>query len=169
MRPNAAYRAADVIHSPTGVRAYNPGDDVDASVVENWGLVVGRQVLPANVNVIPRPAGNAKRAEWEAYWLGQGLDQAEIDDMTRDQMADRKPEFEVVDPSARVDGVQIVANPQGDVVAEQATEQTNVPEPPGSDAKKADWVAYAMARGMDEQTAHDSTIAQLQSFDYTNL
>jgi hypothetical protein len=169
MRPNAEYRATAVIHSPTGVRAYNPGDDVDASVVENWGLVVGQQVLPANVNVIPRPAGNAKRAEWEAYWLGQGIGQEEIDGMTRDQMAAREPVFEVAEPVDQPDGVQLVANPEGDTVAEQATAQTNVPEPPGSDAKKADWVAYAVARGMNEQTAQDSTIAQLQAFDYDHL
>ncbi|MEU4558525.1 hypothetical protein AB0F72_09045 [Actinoplanes sp. NPDC023936] len=166
MRPNAEYTALTVILGPNGVRAYNPGDDVHASAVENLGLVVGRDVLPANVHVIPRPAGNAKRADWESYWLGQGVDQAEIDDMTRDQMATREPVFEVAEP---VDGVQDVANPGPDTVAEQATEQTNTPEPPGSDAKKADWVAYAIGRGMDEQTAKDSTVAQLQAFNYDHL
>ncbi len=66
-------------------------------------------------------------------------------------------------------GVTTVTNPGPDHVAVQATEQTNIPEPPGSDAKKADWVAYAVARGMDEQTAQDSTVAQLQAFDYDHL
>ena len=174
MRPNPEYTALTVINAPTGVRAYNPGDDVPASAVENLGLVVGQQVLPANVHIVPRPAGNARRAEWEAYWLGQGLDQEEVDGMTRDEMAAREPEFEVAEQpfdagGVLPGGVQLVADPQGDTVAEQATEQTTIPEPPGSDAKKADWVAYAVSRGMDEQTAKDSTIPMLQDFDYDHL
>ncbi|WP_045740871.1 hypothetical protein [Actinoplanes rectilineatus] len=167
MRPNAEYTAVTAIQGPNGVRAYNPGDDVTADAVQNLGLVVGREVLPANVNVIPRPAGNARRHEWEAYWLGQGLDQAEIDDMTRDQMADRQPVFDV-DPTV-VEGVQVVDEPLPDAVAEQAAEQANTPEPPTQDAKKPEWVKYAIARGMNEQTAKDSTVAQLQDFDYDNL
>ncbi len=167
MRPSAEYTAITAIMGPNGVRAYNPGDDVTASAVENLGLVVGREVLPANVNVIPRPAGNARRADWEAYWLGQGLDQAHIDGMTRDQMADREPVFDV-DPAV-VEGVQVVDEPLPDVIAEQLAERTALPEPPGSDAKKADWVAYAITRGMEEQTARDSTVAQLQDFDYDHL
>jgi hypothetical protein len=167
MRPTAEYTALTVIHV-NGIRGYNPGDDVPASAVENLGLTVGQDVLPAGVHVIPRPAGNAKRAEWEAYWLGQGLDQDEIDGMNRDQMAARKPEF-TLDPGTAVPGVQTVDNPAPDVVAVQATEQTNTPQPPGRDALKADWVAYAVARGLDEQTAKDSTIPQLQDFDYDSL
>jgi len=57
------------------------------------------------------------------------------------------------------------------VVAEQANEQTkaaDVPEP-GPHAHKADWVQYAITRGLDEKTANDSTIAQLQEFDYDTL
>lgn len=174
MRPNAEY-IAQVVIPVGGVRGYNPGDDVPASAVENLGLQVGVHVLPANVNVIPRPAGNARRADWEAYWLGQGLDHDEIDGMTRDQMADRKPLFnmpeagEATAPIGAVGGVQLNANPQPDLTAEQATEQTNAPEPPSDNAKKPEWVAYATARGMNEQTAKDSTVAQLQSFDYDHL
>lgn len=171
MRPPADYTAQTVIMS-NGVRAYNPGDDVPASAVENLGLVVGRDVMPAGVDVVPRPAGNAKRADWEAYWLGQGLSQDEVDGMTRDEMAAREPEIEVSEEPPPPVVVAEPANPQPDVVAEQAAEQTaaaNVMERPGQNARKADWVEYAVWRGMDRATAEDSTIAQLADCDYDTL
>jgi hypothetical protein len=169
MRPNAEFIAQTAIQGPNGVRAYNVGDDVPASAVENLGLTVGLEVLPANANIIPRPAKNAKRADWEAYWLGQNVGQDEIDGMTRDEMAAREPVFEVVDPAATVNGGQEVAHPAPDHVAVQSTEQASIQEPPGPNALKADWVAYAVARRMDEKTAQESTVAQLQAFDYDHL
>lgn len=156
MRPKADFIAQQIIKTSTGARAYNPGDDVTAAAVENLGLVIGEQVLPANVHVIPRPAGNAKRADWEAYWLGQGLDREEVDGMTRDQMADRDPVFDV--PDDVNDAVNINPNPQ----------PVTVPLP-HSNATKAEWVEYAVARGMPRDAANDSTIKQLADADYDTL
>jgi hypothetical protein len=172
MRPIPAYIASTVV-MVNGVRAFNAGDDVPADAVENLGLVVGRDVMPAGRDIVARPtSGKAKRADWEAYWLGQGLTQDEVDGMTRDEMAQREPEIEVSDEPPPPFVVAEPAHPLPDVVAEQATEQTAANakleqvERPGSDGKKADWVAYAVARGMDRAVAEDSTIAQLSEFDY---
>ncbi len=171
MRPPAEYIAQQPI-GVNGVRGYNPGDDVPASAVANLGLTVGVEVLPAHAGVIERPAGNAKRADWEAYWLGQGMPQSDIDGMTRDELAAKEPEVIAadVDPNAPV---HMVDNPLPDVVAEQATEQTNGPvavvERPSANARKTDWVEYAVYRGMPRETAEESTIPQLVEADYDPL
>lgn len=57
------------------------------------------------------------------------------------------------DGSARNDPL-----PAADAVVAQAPD----PEVPGSSAKKADWVAYAEARGIPRDEAEDLTIAQLR-------
>jgi hypothetical protein len=170
MRPSPQYIAQQAI-AYNGVRAYNPGDDVPASAVENLGLTVGVEVLPAHADVIPRPAGNAKRAEWEAYWLGQGMPQADIDGMTRDELAAKDPE--VIQPSETEQAQPITAapNPAPDLVAEQATDQIvrQSVERPGQNARKADWVEYAVYRGMPRESAEESTIPQLTEVDYDTL
>jgi hypothetical protein len=169
MRPSAEYIAQQpIIHN--GVRAYNPGDDVPASAVDNLGLTVGVEVLPAHADVIPRPAGNAKRAEWEAYWLGQGMPQQDIDGMTRDELAAKEPEVIHSEVTAGV-GVTVNPNPTPDVVADRAAEQTSglVVERPGQNARKADWVDYAVKRGMPREAAEESTIPQLAEADYDTL
>ncbi|MFJ8690282.1 hypothetical protein [Micromonospora wenchangensis] len=172
MRASAEFIAQQPI-MVNGVRGYNTGDDVPASAVENLGLIVGEHVLPAHAGVIERPAGNARRAEWEAYWLGQGMPREQVDGMTRDQLAARKPEViggVVPDPNA---AVHVVPNPLPDVVAAQAAEQTADPvepvERPGQNARKPEWVAYAVWRGMPRETAEDSTIPQLMEADYDTL
>lgn len=167
MRPTAEYIAQQQINH-NGVRAYNAGDDVPASAVDNLGLTVGVEVLPAHADVIPRPAGNARRAEWEAYWLGQGMPQADVDSLTRDELAAKEPE--VIHPD-QGDAVTVNPNPTPDVVADQATDQTSRPavERPGQNARKADWVEYAVYRGMPRETAEESTIPQLAEADYDNL
>lgn len=153
-----------------GVRGYNAGDPVPASAVENLGLIVGRDVLPADRNIVPRPAANAKRADWVAYWLGQRLPQDEVDDMTRDEMAAREPVVEIVEEEPPPVVVAEPANPQPDLVAEQAAEQVAARvERPGQNARKPEWVEYAVYRGMDRGTAEDSTIAQLAECDYDTL
>lgn len=162
MRAPADYIAQQKI-SHNGVTAYNPGDDVPASAVENLGLTVGVEVLPAHAGVIPRPAGNARRAEWERYAIGQGMTPEEAADLTRGDLIARYPDGE--QPTT------VNPDPAPDLVAEQATEQTNGTagddmEPPARDARKADWVAYAVARGMPAEVAEDSTIAQLSGYDY---
>lgn len=169
MRPSPEYIAQQQINH-NGVRAYNPGDDVPASAVDNLGLTVGVEVLPAHADVIPRPAGNARRAEWEAYWLGQGMPREEVDGMTRDELAAKEPEVIRPDPDPN-DAVSVNPNPTPDVIAGQATEQTNQPavDRPGQNARKADWVAYAVYRGMPRDTAQESTAQQLADVDYDNL
>lgn len=171
MRPRSDYVA--LVQIPVnGVRGYNVGDDVPASAVENLSLVVGVQVAPTHTGVIARPAGNATRAEWELYAIGQGMSAADAGELTREELRARYPE--------PTDGVpDVVPNPLPDVVAEQAAEQVAghpAPsvdavevDPPGANARKADWVEYAVARGMSRETAEDSTIAQLADYDYALL
>ncbi|WBB94185.1 hypothetical protein [Verrucosispora sp. WMMC514] len=169
MRPKADYIAKRAIFT-NGVRAYNPGDDVPESAVENLFLSVGEDVLPADPEVIPRPAGNAKRAEWVAYWLGQGMDPAEVDEMTRDELAAKEPEV-VGEPEP----APAVPYPAPDNTAEQAAPQLDrdVPvervERPGRDGRKPEWVEYAVYRGMPRETAEESTIPQLAGTDYDLL
>ncbi|MFI6228628.1 hypothetical protein ACIBCR_15105 [Micromonospora echinospora] len=170
MRPSPQYIAQQAI-AHNGVRAYNPGDDVPESAVNNLGLTIGVEVLPAHADVIPRPAGNAKRAQWEAYWLGQGMPQADIDEMTRDELAAREPEVIQPPEVAQAQPVTAAPNPAPDVIAEQATDQTvgQPVERPGQNARKSDWVNYAVYRGMPRETAEESTIPQLADTDYDTL
>ncbi|MCX5066658.1 hypothetical protein OOJ91_12290 [Micromonospora lupini] len=170
MRPNADYIAQRPIFVH-GVRGYNPGDDIHTVAVENLGLTVGVDVLPARPDVIPRPAKDALRPDWVAYWLGQGMSQQEIDELNRNQLAEKEPEvIGGVDPSATAVRVE---SPMPDNTAAQAAPQLAEPaervERPGQGARKADWVAYAVWRGMAKETAEDSTIPQLATTDYDNL
>lgn len=71
-----------------GPRGYNPGDGLMQQVVDTLGLVVGEDVVPARPDVIARPAGNASRADWAAYALGQGKTPDELEDLGRDQIRD---------------------------------------------------------------------------------
>jgi len=181
VRAPQEYIALTAIPGPNGVRAYNPGDDVPASAVENLSLLIGVQVRPSGPDVLPRPAGNAKRAEWEAYWRAQGLADEDIDAMTRDELADKKPLFDTPEPvqggpsvlpGEPVAGVFVVANPQVDNVAQQAAPQLagpadDEPERPPSGARNADWVEYAVAMGMPVEVAEDSTIEQMAAADYS--
>lgn len=171
MRPPAAYIAQTPIFV-NGVRAYNKGDDVPETAVENLGLRVGEDVLPAHPGVIERPAKNGLRSDWEAYWLGQGMPQAEIDGLTRDQLAAKEPEVIAHDPDPMA-AVHVNPNPTPDVVAVQATEQTGGPvtvvERPSANGRKPEWVEYAVYRGMPRATAEESTIPQLVEADYDTL
>ncbi|PZG17802.1 hypothetical protein C1I95_14730 [Micromonospora craterilacus] len=155
MRPKVDYIAARVIFA-NSVRAYNPGDDVPASAVENLGLVVGVDVVPARPDVIERPPADASRADWVAYWLGQDVPQDQIDAMSRDELAAREVEPE---PDTQ--------QPAEDA-APDAPQDLHVVRP-GRDSRKPEWVEYAVWRGMPRETAEESTIAQLSATDYDNL
>lgn len=109
-----------------GVAGYRKGDDVPAAAVENLKLVVGTDVMPADRNIVPRPARSAARGEWEAYALGQGMDLDKAHDMSRDQLRDAYPD-------------QV----RDDVM----------PLPPAAAALKADWVDYAVVRGLPRAEA----------------
>lgn len=168
MRPRPDYTALTRIVQ-NGVTAYQPGDDVPASAVENLNLELGVQVKAARFDLVERPAGNATRAEWERYALGQGAVLEDVADLTRAELIERYPaDANLADADSLP---ETNPNPLPDVVAEQATEQTNEDEPvrPGSHGTKAEWVDYAVARGMARDVAEDSTIAQLADFDYENL
>lgn len=81
------YIALRAIPDPNfGRTAYNEGEGIMAQVVEDLGLVVGEDVRPARTDSIPMPAGNASRAQWAKYAEIQGMDQAKVDGMTRDQL-----------------------------------------------------------------------------------
>lgn len=90
MRPRADYVALHTINVD-GVVGYREGDEMIADVVDNLGLEVGVDVQPLRDDVVPRPAGNATRAEWARYAIGQGLPAGDADDMTRDELRDRFP------------------------------------------------------------------------------
>ena len=77
------------------VWAVREGDPVPAGVVENLGLVIGEDVAPSGLALMPKPAKNASRAQWAAYAVDQGAAQDDVDSMTRDQLA---AQFE--DPTA---------------------------------------------------------------------
>lgn len=138
------YTAERVI-TCNGVRAYNPGDPVPASAVSNLGLTVGVDVSPARDGVLAQPGPGDSRAAWEVWWLAHGVDRAVLDDMSRDQLASFTPHPH--DGGGEGGGL----------------------EPPGRGARKADWVAYAVARGMPLATAEESTIDQLAGTDYDLL
>ncbi|MEU7170311.1 hypothetical protein ABZ949_02320 [Micromonospora tulbaghiae] len=162
MRPNHEYRALTVINV-AGVRAYNPGDDVPASAVDNLGLVVGEHVRPANADVIPHPGGNAKVADLRKFALGQGVDPEVVEEMTRAQILDRFPPAEAAEPAAPPPSVNVDAPAESlpDVVAGQAAEQTASPEHPGPNATKPQLVDYAAALGMERGEAEKLTAKQL--------
>jgi hypothetical protein len=81
--------ALRTIEYPKGQPAYLAGHGVMAQVVEDLGLIVGEDVAPARPDVIPEPSGNASRAEWAAYAIGQGMTRDEADDLTRDELRAR--------------------------------------------------------------------------------
>jgi hypothetical protein len=82
----AEYVALKDLYS-NGVLGYSKGDPVPAGPVENLGYVIGEDVAPSGLALMPKPAKNASRATWAAYAADQGMDQDEIDGMTRDQLA----------------------------------------------------------------------------------
>jgi len=85
MPARAEYRALGTIQV-NGVNAYQAGDDVFASAVENLGLEVGVDVEPSGEQVLEKPAKNASRDKWAAYARDQGLAQEDVDDMGRDEL-----------------------------------------------------------------------------------
>lgn len=69
-----------------GVWGYAEGDPVPAGAVENCGFVIGEDVAPSGLALLPMPARNASRAAWAAYAADQGVPQDAVDGMTRDQL-----------------------------------------------------------------------------------
>lgn len=83
----AAYRALRVL-TFNGVRAYGPGDPVDAAAVEGpdgW-LTVGEDVEPSGIMTLDRPAANASQSSWAAYAVSLGVDPDEAAGMSRAEL-----------------------------------------------------------------------------------
>jgi hypothetical protein len=87
--PRAAYTAIRVIEL-NGVRAYNPGDPVDAAAVEGpaaW-LTAGEDVEPSGVMALDRPVKSASQAAWAAYAVSRGMDREKAAGMSRAELID---------------------------------------------------------------------------------
>ncbi len=84
--PRAAYRAVNVIEY-NGVRAYNPGDPVDAAVVEGPGAWVDlADVEPSGIIPLEQPAKSASQAAWAMYAVSQGMDAGKAADASRTEL-----------------------------------------------------------------------------------
>ena len=68
--------------------AYYAGEGIMAQVVQDWGLVLGEDVAPARPGLVQRPAGNAKRDDWVAFRLAQGVPVGDVQDLGRDDLRD---------------------------------------------------------------------------------
>ena len=81
----AEYRAlVPIMHN--GVRAYSPGDPVDARVVQgrsDTGWVDPDDVEPSGVIPLEQPARNASQGRWAEYAVAQGADREEAAGMSR--------------------------------------------------------------------------------------
>ena len=149
MQTNDPYRALRAIKSPGMMYdAYQPGDGVSQSAVDNWHLVIGEDVTPVRTGVVPRPEGDAPREAWEAFAIGQGMT---VDEAREASLKDLR-KIPAPDPEA-------APGPLADPSA--------APERPGDDAVKAEWVAYALAIGADEEwaTAKSTTRADLMDYE----
>src|SRR5262245_45476375 len=94
------YVAQRTLRDPvTDVIAYQPGDPVAQGVVDNWQLEVGADgdVLPLEGTLLAKPAKNAARAAWVAYALAQGMAEADVEDMGRDELV---AHFEALEAAA---------------------------------------------------------------------
>ena len=86
--PRSEYRATTIIWW-NGVRAYNPGDPVDARAVDGPdGWISVDDVEPSGVIPLPRPAANASQGTWAAYAVQQGHDPDEAIGMSRAALID---------------------------------------------------------------------------------
>jgi len=69
-----------------GVRAYSPGDPVDARAVEPAGWVSLEDVKPSGVIPVPRPPRSASQAAWAAYAVSEGMDPGKAADASRAEL-----------------------------------------------------------------------------------
>lgn len=134
------YTARGGIQAPgTAVFGYQRGDDVRASVVEAWGLVVGDHVVEGPLTDDDRPASAPPseadtRVTWEAWAVANGMSAEDAE-------------------SASMEDLRAVG-------AEPADDR------PADSAKKSEWVDYAIKRGAEESWARDdsTTKANLQAW-----
>jgi hypothetical protein len=151
VRPPADFVALHRIPD-SGPAAYQRGDDVAADAVERWGLVVGEDVIPARPDVLPRPAGNAPRSEWEAYALGRGVSRDELDALTVADIRGRFPDADDDEPEAvRLDDYPDRLRPVDLAVVTEQGRRLPVP----TDAPTAPTDEAAVASGVDAVNVPD--------------
>lgn len=154
------YVALQRIQAPgTLVMAYQPGDPVVASVVQEWGLSAD-QVQMAEDYKAPRPEEDSDdRALWEAYVVGQGADVEsaraasleELKDMYEAPPEPETPAWEVNDAKETQERV---------AAAGSAATPESAPQPagrPADSANKADWIVYVTKQGADNDWANATT------------
>lgn len=155
------YVARKALFAPgTSVAGYQRGHAVPESVVENWGLEVGDTdeadvsegtTLSENEAEKPmqRPGPEATRSTWEQWAVANGMSQ-------EDAAAAAQEALEKVGAKKTVE----------EPIAAEQSEQGTVVARPADSAPKADWIAYVVASGGDEQWANDSTTtkANLQAW-----
>lgn len=145
---------------------YRRGDAVTAAVVENWGLVVGEDVVEGGLDesdtpqrAVPRPGDGANRAEWEAYAIATGMSPEDAADASQDDLeaagsapADDRP----TDGAKKAEWVAYVSNhPQAtdDDKAWASTDSTTKADlqawQPASGAKVGDPVAVAATEAVN--------------------
>jgi hypothetical protein len=149
MRENFPYVALRPIKQPgTLLTPYHAGDGMPASAVDDWELVVGEDVMPTNTKVIPRPEGDASRAEWEAFAIGQGWNSADAADATLTEL--RK-----------------IPAPDDQTAAEPLPDPTAPPARPDESAAKSEWITYVVSQGADEEWANtrSTTKADLMAYE----
>lgn len=142
MRPRDEYTALTDLRVPgQAVFGYRTGDNVPATVVDDWALVVGEQVTPANKDVIVRPTSDADRVVWEAYAIGQGMDVPRARNLSREDLQAAYPDKDH-DPGA----------------AQRLR--------PSETALKPEWVEHVVSRGANREWAEDkhTTKADLQQW-----
>lgn len=148
MRENFPFTALRKIQQPGGLLyPYGPGDGLPAEAVRDWGLVVGEDVMPTNTKSVPRPADDADRADWEAFAIGQGMT---VEDAREATMRD----------------LRAVPDPDPEQPAEALPDPLH-PARPDDGAVKAEWVAWAVSQGADEEWANakGTTKADLQAYE----
>lgn len=150
MRPNDDYVALRRIPAPgTLVNAYQRGDGVSQSAVDNWEMVIGEDVAPLRSDVVARPTDDGSRADWVAYDIGQGMDPADAEAASLDDLIAAYPEPAEPHPLA---------------------DPTAIPDRPADSAKKDVWIAYVVALGADEEWANagDTTKTNLMEWEKPN-
>jgi hypothetical protein len=89
MTQRAAYEAVNEIKY-NGVRAYSPGDPVDAAVVDGPAAWVDHEdVKPSGVIPLDEPPANAAQARWAAYAVSKGEDPGKAADASRAELIKR--------------------------------------------------------------------------------
>lgn len=163
------YTALVPIQAPgTLVMAYQPGDPVEAAVVQEWGLSE-EQVQMSDDYQAPRPEEDSdNRALWEAYVVGQGTDLEaaraaslpELKEMYEAPPEPETPAWQINDAreaQMRAEAAGSSATPAGSGGSATPVEDGEEVARPAESANKAEWVAYVLELGADPEWANASS------------